>query len=115
MVKENFMNIVRSTCGFCYTGCGIRVHVDNNTAVKIEGDPESPVNKGLLCEKALTSLEYLYHPERLRYPLKRKGNRGEGKWQRISWDEALEFISERLGSTKKNSGAESSVFIKGGG
>jgi len=113
MVKKNCTNIVRSTCGFCYAGCGILVHVDNDTAVKIEGDPESPVNKGLLCEKALTSLEYLYHPERLRYPLKRKGNRGEGKWQRISWDEALEFISERLRSTKKNSGAESVVFIQG--
>jgi len=107
------MKVVRSTCGFCYAGCGILVHVDNGKAVKIEGDPESPVNRGLLCKKALASLEFLYHPERLRYPLKRKGNRGEGKWQKISWDEALGLISERLKSTKKNSGAESVVFIQG--
>ena len=66
------MKIIKSTCGFCYAGCGVLVHVDNDKAVRIEGDPESPVNRGLLCEKALASLEYLYHPERLRYPLKRK-------------------------------------------
>ena len=113
MVRDNFMKIIKSTCGFCYAGCGILVHVDNGKAVKIEGDPESPVNRGLLCKKALSSLEFLYHPERLRYPLKRKGNRGEGKWQRISWDEALGLISEKLRSTKKNSGAESVVFIQG--
>jgi len=107
------MKVVRSKCGFCYAGCGILIHVENGKPVKIEGDPESPVNKGLLCEKALASLEYLYHPERLRHPLKRKGNRGEGKWQKISWDEALGLISERLRSNKKNSGAESVVFIQG--
>jgi len=107
------MKVVRSTCGFCYAGCGILVHVENGKPVKIEGDPESPVNKGLLCEKALASLEYLYHPERLRHPLKRKGNRGEGKWQRISWDEALDIVSERLQSAKKESGPESVVFIHG--
>ena len=107
------MKIIKSTCGFCYAGCGILVHVDNGKAVKIEGDPESPVNRGLLCKKALSSLEFLSHPERLRYPLKRKGNRGEGKWQRISWDEALGLISEKLRSTKKNSGAESVVFSQG--
>ena len=107
------MKIIKSVCGFCYAGCGIRIHVENGKPVKIEGDPESPVNKGLLCEKALASLEYLYHPDRLRYPLKREGNRGDGKWQRISWDEALGIISKRLKSTKEESGPESVVFIHG--
>jgi len=107
------MEIIKSACGFCYAGCGVRIHVENGKPVKIEGDPENPINKGLLCEKALASLEYLYHPERLRYPLKRKGNRGDGKWQRISWDEALDIVSERLQSAKKESGPESVVFIHG--
>jgi len=107
------MKIIKSACGFCYAGCGILIQVENGKPVKIEGDPDSPVNRGLLCEKALASLEYLYHPERLQYPLKRKGNRGEGKWQRISWDEALAIISARLKSTKKESGPESVVFIHG--
>jgi len=107
------MKIIKSTCGFCYAGCGVLIHVENGKPIKIEGDPESPANKGILCEKAMTSLEYLYHPERLKYPLRGAGNRGEGKWQRISWNEALDIISERLKSVKKESGAESVVFIHG--
>lgn len=107
------MKIIKGTCGLCYTGCGVLIHVDNGRAVKIEGDNDSPVSKGLLCEKAMTSLEYLYHPERLRYPVKRVGNRGDGNWQRISWDEALEIICERLRSVKEECGTESVVFIQG--
>jgi len=80
---------------------------------KIEGDPDSPVNKGVLCAKAMSSLEHLYHPERLRYPLRRLGNRGEGNWQRISWEEALEIIGKRFTSVKEEFGAESVVFIHG--
>ena len=107
------MKIIKGTCGLCYTGCGVLIHVDNGRAVKIEGDNDSPVSKGLLCEKAMTSLEYLYHPERLRYPVKRVGNRGDGNWQRISWYEALEIICERLRSVKEECGTESVVFIQG--
>jgi len=107
------MIVKKSTCGFCYAGCGIVIHLEKGRPIKIEGDPDSPVNKGLLCEKGLAALDYLYHPERLRHPLKRKGNRGEGEWQRISWDEALGSISERLRSTRKNSGPESVAFIHG--
>jgi anaerobic selenocysteine-containing dehydrogenase len=61
----------------------------------------------------MASLEYLYHPERLRHPLKRTGNRGEGNWQRITWDEAVKVIADRLKSVKEVSGAESVVFIHG--
>jgi len=107
------MKIIKSTCGLCYTGCGVLIHVNNERPVNIEGDHDSPVSKGLLCEKAVTSLEYLYHPERLRYPLKRIGNRGEGNWKRISWGEALGIISEEFKSVKKEYGAESVVFIHG--
>lgn len=107
------MEIIKSTCGFCYAGCGILIHLEDGKPVRIEGDPESPVNSGIVCEKAMASLEYLYHPERLRYPLKRAGNRGEGNWQRISWNEALETVADHLNSIKGESGAESVVFIHG--
>jgi len=107
------MKIVKSTCGFCYAGCGVLIHMQDGKPVKIEGDPESPVNRGIVCKKAMASLEYLYHPERLRHPLKRSGNRGEGKWKRISWDEALETVADHLNSIKEESGAESVVFIHG--
>ncbi len=105
--------IMKSTCGLCYAGCGVLIYVEQGKPAKIEGDPDSPVNKGALCAKALSSLEHLYHSERLRYPLKRLGNRGEGDWQRVSWDEALETVVERLKSVKEESGAESVVFVHG--
>jgi anaerobic selenocysteine-containing dehydrogenase len=107
------MEIIKSACGLCYAGCGVLIHVEDGKPVRMEGDPESPVNSGMVCEKAMASLEYLYHPERLRYPLKRAGRRGEGKWKRISWDEALETVAENLNSMKGESGAESVVFIHG--
>jgi len=72
--------VVRSTCGLCYGGCGVLVHLKDGRVVKIEGDPNSPINKGRLCAKGLASLEYLYHPQRLKYPLRRvvrKGNAGK--------------------------------------
>jgi len=106
--------IVKSTCGICQIGCGILVHVDNGRIVRIEGDPESPLNKGMLCPKGLASLEYLYHPDRLLHPLKRMGRRGEeGKWLPISWDEALDMVAGELAKARDKHGAESVVFIGG--
>ena len=105
--------IIRSTCGLCPIGCGILVHVKDGKAVKVEGDPENPLNRGNLCAKGLASLEYLYHPNRLRHPLKRKGERGSGKWEQISWDKALDTIASQFQKTKETYGAPSVVFIHG--
>jgi len=105
--------IIKSTCGLCQIGCGILVHVDNGRVIKVEGDPESPLNKGILCSKGLASLEYLYHPDRLKHPLKRVGDKGEGKWQQISWDEAIDTIAEELARARDNYGAESVAFLRG--
>lgn len=105
--------IVRSTCGLCQIGCGIIIHVDNGRVVRIEGDPESPLNKGELCLKGYASLEYLHHPDRLQHPLKRAGERGGGKWLPISWDEALDTVANALAGAKEKYGAESVAFIRG--
>ena len=105
--------VIKSTCGICQIGCGILVHVDNGRVIKVEGDPESPLNEGVLCSKGLASLEYLYHPDRLQRPLKRLGKRGEGKWLPISWDEALDTVANELAKAKEQYGAESVVFING--
>ncbi len=107
------MEFVRSTCGLCYAGCGILIHKKGGKPVRIEGDPESPVNRGVICQKAMASLEFLYHPGRLRAPLKRAGERGGGKWKRISWAEALEEIAEKMKSLKGESTEESVVFFHG--
>ena len=105
--------VVKSTCSLCLAGCGVLVHLEDSKVVRIKGDPESPVNQGVLCAKGRASLEYLYHPDRLTHPLKQEGKRGRGKWTRISWDRALDIIAGRFSQTKKQFGAESAAFVQG--
>jgi anaerobic selenocysteine-containing dehydrogenase len=83
--------------------------------VKVTGDPDSPTSRGFLCVKGKSAPELLYHPDRLKYPLKRAGERGENKWHRITWDEALDTISEKLLRVKRDYGAESIVGARGTG
>ena len=99
--------VVRSTCALCLALCGVLVHMEDGRPVKVVGDPESPVSKGALCVKARRSFDRLFHPDRLKYPLKRVGERGEGKWQRISWDEALDTIAGKFLGAKGKHGPES--------
>lgn len=88
--------VCKSTCRIDYGGCGALVYVKNGKVMRLEGDPECPTNKGRLCPKGRSSIEFVYHPDRLKYPMKRVGKRGEGKWQRITWDEGLDIISSKL-------------------
>lgn len=107
--------IYKSACRMCHGGCGVLVHVKADKVVKVVGDPESPLNKGKICPKGLASIEHLYHPDRLKYPLKRAGHRGGGKWERISWDEALDTIARNISSIKAQYGAEAIVLGTGTG
>jgi anaerobic selenocysteine-containing dehydrogenase len=111
--KASLDKVVKSTCAMCNRLCGVLVHLHDGKVIKVEGDPESPVNRGHLCIKGYAAVENLYHPQRLKYPLKRVGARGEGKWQRISWDEALETIASAMNSAKEKYGAESVAFVQG--
>jgi anaerobic selenocysteine-containing dehydrogenase len=88
--------IVKTSCRMCHGSCRILVHVKDGKALKVEGDPDGPINKGTMCSKGLACLDLLYHPDRIKYPLKRKGKRGEGKWQRISWEEAYDSIVTKV-------------------
>ncbi|MFC1953789.1 molybdopterin-dependent oxidoreductase, partial [Chloroflexota bacterium] len=81
----------------------------------IEGDPESPFSRGSMCSKGLAAPQLVYHPDRVTKPLKRTGKRGEGKWQPISWDEALDTIAGKLEQVKNEFGAESIVLGYGTG
>ncbi|NIM12602.1 MAG: molybdopterin-dependent oxidoreductase [Candidatus Aminicenantes bacterium] len=112
-MKSVKKQVVKSTCGLCQGGCSVLVHLKDNKVVSIKGDPESPVNEGVLCAKGRASLEYLYHPDRLSYPLKRAGKKGEGKWTRISWDRALDIIADRFSRSKNQFGPESVSFVQG--
>jgi anaerobic selenocysteine-containing dehydrogenase len=91
-------------------GCALLVGVRGNTIVQIKGDPEGYLNKGYTCFKGRTSADRLMHPNRLKYPLKRVGARGEGKWQRISWDEALDETAANLTRIRKEYGARAVGF-----
>lgn len=106
--------IVKTFCArMDHGGCGILAHVDNGRITKIEGDPDSPLNRGTLCAKGLAQIERLNHPDRLLYPLKRIGERGDGKWQRISWNEALQTIAGSIKETIEKAGKTAVSFAQG--
>lgn len=106
--------IVRTVCGGCMCECGVLIHVDEKgKAVRLEGDPKHPLNEGYMCPKGLSFLQLVYHPNRLRYPLKRAGDKGEGVWKRITWDEALNDISKELLRIRNQYGPEAIAISYG--
>jgi len=89
--------LVRSACPHdCPDTCGMLVTVENGVAVKIQGDPTMPFTQGTLCTKVAHYLERTYAPDRLLHPLKRVGPKGSGRFERITWDQALDQIAARL-------------------
>ena len=85
-----------TTCYMCACRCGIRVHLDDGKPVYIEGNPEHPVNRGVICAKGAAGLMHHFSPARLRAPLRRIGPRGSGKFVEIGWDEALTLATNWL-------------------
>lgn len=105
--------IRRSYCGLCHPRCGTLLHIEDGKVVKVTGDPDHPINRGVICERGRLMQEHIYHPQRLNYPLKRIGKKGEGRWQRITWDQALDEVAEKLSRLKKQYGAETLTFTHG--
>jgi len=99
----------------CHEGCGVMFYTKDNKLVKVEGDLESPHYNGRLCMRCLDLHEAVNHPDRLKYPMRRVGNRGENKWERISWDEAYDIIGDKVRQIQKDYGAESIVGMMGTG
>lgn len=91
-------------------GCSLLVGVKDNTIVEIKGDPEGYLSRGYTCFKGRVSADRLTHPNRLRHPLKRVGGRGEGKWQQISWAQALDETAENLMRIREKHGARAVGF-----
>ena len=86
---------VRTVCFDCHSKCGVILTVnDNDEIVRVEGDKNNPVNDGILCVKAFSAQEIHAHPDRLKYPLKRAGKRGEGKWKAIGWAQLIKEVTE---------------------
>lgn len=90
-------SIVRATCPHdCPDTCALLVTVEDGVATQVRGDPDHPTTAGVLCTKVARYTERTYHRDRLLHPMKRIGKKGEGRFARISWDEALDTIATRL-------------------
>ncbi len=96
-------------CALCYHSCGMEVTVDNGKVIQVEGQKDHPLNKGYLCPKGRAAIEHLYHPDRLKYPLKKVN----GNWERVSWDQALTEIVEKLGELSSKYDPSVNAFFCG--
>jgi anaerobic selenocysteine-containing dehydrogenase len=98
---------VRGACPHdCPDTCAVLTDVVDGRAVGFRGDPDNPVTRGWLCAKVRPYLDHVYHPGRLLHPLRRAGPKGAGRWQRVTWDEALAEIRDRWGAIIHESGPE---------
>ena len=91
----------------CPDTCSVLVTIEEGRAVRLRGNPNHPVTQGFLCGKVTRYLDKQYHPDRLLYPLRRTGAKGEGRFERISWDQALATIASRLAAIAAEFGSES--------
>ncbi|MEK7468890.1 MAG: molybdopterin-dependent oxidoreductase [Planctomycetota bacterium] len=95
---EHTYSLVPTICFNCEAACGLLAYVDKKDGKiqRFEGNPEHPGSRGRNCAKGPATLNQVYDPERILYPLKRNGKRGEGKWKRVTWDEVLTDIGGRI-------------------
>ena len=115
--------VVHAACPHdCPDACGVLITVDDGKAVKIQGDQRHPMTRGFLCAKVTKYIDRVYSPERLLYPMKRRagapkgpGKPGPGAFERISWDEAVELVTNKLAATAKEFGPESILPYSYGG
>jgi anaerobic selenocysteine-containing dehydrogenase len=96
--RERHYSLVPTTCFNCESACGLLAYVDRSTLEvrKFEGNPEHPGSRGRNCAKGPATLNQTTDPDRILHPLKRAGRRGEGRWEQVSWDEALDDIASRI-------------------
>jgi anaerobic selenocysteine-containing dehydrogenase len=102
---------IRTVCRSCHGGCGVIAQVKNGKVVKIEGDPDSPISFGTLCSKGMAITQIAYHPDRILHPLKKIRD----GWGRITWDEALDTITEQFNKVIREHGSESLFIGQGTG
>jgi len=105
--------LVSSTCLQCPGRCGIRVRVFEGRAVKIEGNPQHPLNRGGLCPKGQAGLQVLYDPDRIPGPMRKIGGRSSTEWEAISWNEALDVLTRRLADLR-DAGRSEALLLMGG-
>ncbi|MFX1409829.1 MAG: molybdopterin-dependent oxidoreductase, partial [Promethearchaeota archaeon] len=114
-IKTNEINIIRTGCCHdCGGRCVLKAHVKDGKIIRIETDnDEEPQLRA--CVRGRAYRQRVYSPERLRYPLRRVGKRGEGKFERISWNEALDIVASKLLEIKEKYGNSAILLVPGGG
>jgi len=110
-MKESIFSI----CGMCTVRCPIRVEVEDGIVKWIEGNPFDPAMSGRLCAKGSAGIAMEYDYERPQYPMIRKGSRGAGEWERVTWDQALDYITEKLKTIISKYGGRAVVLSDRGG
>ncbi len=106
---------VKTLCRACVARCAVIATVENGRVTKLEGNTEDGTTHGGLCAKGLSGIQALYNPNRNKYPMRRVGERGGNEWERITWEEAISEIAEKLWESKKQYGPESIFMSTGGG
>ncbi len=110
LARERFVNTL---CPMCPGGCGLTMRVVHECAVGVRGNTDHPINRGGLCSRASTVLQDFYNPDRLRFPLRRVGERGSGEWEQIDWDSAIGLISDKLRSIRETHGPQGLCVVSG--
>ncbi len=108
-MKNSESKWIATDCTICYHSCGMNVRVEEGRIVGVEGLKDHPLNKGRLCPKGERAIDLVYHPDRLKYPLKKVS----GQWKRIPWEDALAEIGEKLQGLKKEFGPEALSIFSG--
>lgn len=113
--KAEESQFVRSFCEMCTSRCPIQAKIENGKVTYIAGNPDWAATGGTVCARGGAAISQLYDKERVKKPLIRTGERGEGKWKEVSWDEAYSYIAEKMQEIKSKYGAESMAFACRGG
>ena len=112
-INQEGVEVRKSCCYFCHQNCGVLAYVKDGKLIYAQGDPDHPTNAGGLCTRGNQALTFVDNPSRINYPLKRAGKKGENKWERVSWDQALTEIGAKLNQIKEESGAQAVAAAAG--
>ncbi len=112
-ILSSFQSFYATTCTQCGAGCGVIVRVIEGRSKKVEGNPDHPLNLGKLCARGQASVQEEYHPDRIRGPMRRSGDRGSGQYTPISWDEAFDELGNRLRNLRQSGRASSLAVLTG--
>ena len=102
--------VIPTTCEVCPNKCSVLAVMNGGIIHKLNPNPESPRSRGMLCARGNAAVKQVYDPDRLKQPLIRAGERGEGKWRPVSWDEAWDYAAKRLGEVKAKYGPQGTLW-----